>query len=60
VLVDIEIFEQLKMILENLLNRKPEPEDKILAESDVLKKIITKYEKSGIVISDRRKELDEL
>lgn len=60
VLVDIEIFEQLEMILDNLLNRKSEAEDKIIAEAEILKKIISKYQNSDILNINWRKELDEL
>lgn len=44
VVMDIELFEKLEMILDNLLNRQPETEDEIISQSKFLKKIVAKYE----------------
>ena len=40
VLVDIDVFEQIEMILDNLFNRESEPEDAILAASNLLPQLI--------------------
>jgi hypothetical protein len=42
VLVDITSFNQMELILENLLNREEEPEDAILAASTTLLKMLTR------------------
>lgn len=40
VLVDIDVFEQIEMILENLFNRESEPEDAVLTASNLLPELI--------------------
>jgi hypothetical protein len=41
VLVDITSFDQMELIIDNLLNREEEPEDAILAASAVLERLVT-------------------
>lgn len=36
VVVDIKSFQQIQLILDNLLNREQEPEDAIVAEAHIL------------------------
>lgn len=40
VLIDIETFRQLELLLDNLVNRGQEPEDKWLVESGFLARLI--------------------
>jgi len=40
ILVDIASFEQMGIIMDNLLNREEEPEDAILAASAVLQRLV--------------------
>lgn len=57
--MDMESFEKIEMILDNLINRDLEPEDNILAASVLFQKIVNdakKIEPAG----DWRKELDEI
>lgn len=37
VMVDVDVFAQVELILDNLLNREAEPEDAIIAASSVLR-----------------------
>ncbi len=46
VLVDIDVFAQVEIILENLLNRKGEPEDLLLTESGLLAKLIQRAQET--------------
>ena len=39
-MVDLETFKRLELILDNLLNHEPEPEDTLIAESTELKQLI--------------------
>ncbi|MCP4106922.1 MAG: hypothetical protein GY749_15505 [Desulfobacteraceae bacterium] len=59
VIVDMESFEKLGMILDNLVNRCAESEDSLLAASGLLEKLVDESKK--ISPSDNWKsELDEL
>jgi hypothetical protein len=40
VLVDITSFDQMELIIDNLLNRDEEPEDAILAAATVLRRLV--------------------
>ncbi len=40
VLVDVATFEQIELILDNLLNREGEPEDQILVASGILRRLV--------------------
>lgn len=39
-IVDITSFDQMELIVDNLLNREEEPEDAILAASAVLRRLV--------------------
>lgn len=58
-LVDITSFNQMEMILENLLNREEEPEDAILAASTTLHQMLTRA-KQEQPESNWERALDEL
>jgi hypothetical protein len=59
VLVDITSFDQMELIIDNLLNREEEPEDAILAASAVLQRLVTQARQEP-PSSDWERELDEL
>jgi hypothetical protein len=40
ILVDITSFDQMELIIDNLLNREEEPEDAILAASAILQRLV--------------------
>lgn len=59
VLVDITSFDEMELIIDNLLNREEEPEDAILAASAVLQRLVTQARQEP-PSSDWERELDEL
>jgi hypothetical protein len=59
VLVDITSFDQMELIIDNLLNRDEEPEDAILAASAVLQRLVTQARREP-PSSDWERELNEL
>ncbi len=59
VLVDVATFNQIELILDNLLNREAEPEDAILAASPLLKQLVAQVRQEKPAV-DWRQELDEL
>ncbi len=59
ILVDMESFEKIEMILDNLINRDLEPEDSILAASGLFQKIV-KEAKQNESAGDWRKELNDI
>jgi hypothetical protein len=59
VLVDITSFDQMELIIDNLLNRDEEPEDAILAASAVLQRLVTQARQES-PSSNWERELDEL
>ncbi len=59
VLVDIVSFNQMEIIVDNLLNREAEPEDAILAASTALRQILARA-KQQPPTADWEKALDEL
>jgi len=59
VLVDIVSFNQMEIIMDNLLNREAEPEDAILAASTTLRQILARAKQQSPT-SDWEKALDEL
>ena len=59
VLVDVTSFAQMELIIDNLLNREEEPEDAILAASDVLKQLSAQARQEPPSANWER-ELDEL
>jgi len=59
IIVDMESFEKIEMILDNLINRDLEPEDGILAASALFQEIVNDAKKIKPV-GDWRKELNEI
>lgn len=59
VLVDIESFDRIQLILDNLMDRSLEPEDAILAASGILEKLVGEAQATP-PNSDWERELDEL
>ena len=59
VLVDITSFDQMELIVDNLLNREEEPEDAILAASAVLQRLLAQARQEPIS-ADWERELNEL
>ena len=59
IIVEMESFEKIEMILDNLINRDIEPEDGILAASALFQKIVSDAKKMEPV-GDWRKALDEM
>ncbi len=59
VLVDIESFEAIEVILDNLFNREMEPEDVLLANSDALQKFLSQA-KTEPPVKNWEAALDEL
>ena len=59
VLVDIASFAQMELIIDNLSNREEEPEDAILAASEIVRGLVAraKEEKASC---NWRQELDDL
>jgi len=57
-IVDLAVFQRLKILLDNLLNKEPEPEDALIAASESFQRLLTlnKAEPS----SDWRRELYEI
>lgn len=59
--VDIKVFQRLKIILDNLLNQEPEPEDALLATSKAFQKLLCSVKNEGSnPSSDWRKKLYEI
>ncbi len=58
-MVDVESFEKIELILDNLMNRDGETEDDFLAASGLLEKLVTEARKASLS-DDWRAELDEL
>jgi hypothetical protein len=59
ILVDIASFEQMGIIMDNLLNREEEPEDAILAASTVLQRLVAQARQEP-PSPDWERDLDEL
>ncbi len=59
ILVDLDSFEKIELILDNLINRDLEPEDGILAASALFQKIVNGA-KENKPAEDWRIELDEI
>lgn len=59
VLVDISSFGQFELMVDNLLNRDGEPEDAILAASEVLKRFVAQAQQES-PSANWEQELDEL
>jgi hypothetical protein len=60
VVVDIKTFRQIEFILDNLLNREQEPEDKIVAEASALWQRMIQEAKTEDSASDWVAELHDL
>jgi hypothetical protein len=60
VLVDIDTFRRLEFMLDNLLNREPEPEDVLLGESGELRQLAEWVKATAHISPDWERELDEL
>jgi hypothetical protein len=52
VVIDIDSFQQIKLILDNLLNREQEPEDEIVAEANALWQRMIQEAKTENITSD--------
>lgn len=59
VLVDMTSFAQIELILDNLFHRESEPEDALLAQSDVLRQLVARAQQEA-TSANWRQELDEL
>ncbi len=57
--MDVESFEKIELILDNLMNRDGETEDNLLAASGLLEKLVAEARKASLS-DDWRAELDEL
>lgn len=60
VIVDLETFKRLELILDNLLNREPEPEDDLIAEAVELKQLAAHVQAVATPMLDWKQVLDEL
>ncbi len=60
VIVDLSSFEQIEIVMENLFNRGPEPEDEIIVPSEFLRKIAEKVLATAQPLDDWEKAPDEL
>jgi len=60
VVVDLETFRRLELILDNLLNREPEPEDTLIAESTELKQLIAQVRAVATPMPDWKQVINEL
>ena len=60
VLVDIDTFRQLDFVLDNLMNREPEPEDALLSESSDLRRLVAFVKQAAHASPNWEQELDEL
>ncbi|MBI3913318.1 MAG: hypothetical protein HY327_03925 [Chloroflexi bacterium] len=59
VLVDITTFEQMELILDNLVTRESEPEDTILAASSAVKTLVERARRT-LPTLDWERQLNEL
>jgi hypothetical protein len=60
VVVDLQTFKRLELILDNLLNREPGPEDALVAESAELKQLIAQVQAVATPMPDWKQVIDEL
>lgn len=60
VIIDIDSFEQIEIVMDNLLNRGVEPEDEIIAQSTALQRLAERVLATAEPLSDWEKALDEL
>ncbi|MDI6794870.1 MAG: hypothetical protein QME81_18720 [bacterium] len=56
--VDIKVFQQIQIVLDNLLHRQPEAEDTLIATSEAFQKLLKQVDaEKGSPSSDWRREL---
>jgi len=60
VVVDLETFKRLGLILDNLFNREPEPEDILIAESAELKQLIAQVHAVATPTPNWKQVINEL
>ena len=60
VIVDLASFEQIEIVMDNLLNRGPEPEDSLIAQSEALCQLAAKVMATAEPLTDWEQALDEL
>ncbi len=60
VIVDIDSFEQIEVVMDNLLNRGAEPEDELIAQSAALQRLAEKVLATAEPLDDWEKALEEL
>jgi hypothetical protein len=60
VIVDIDSFEQIEVVMDNLFNRGTEPEDELIAHSTALQRLAEKVLATAEPLRDWEKALDEL
>jgi hypothetical protein len=59
VIVDLASFEQIEMVMDNLLNRGPEAEDNLIVQSAALRRIAAKVMATAEPLADWERALDE-
>jgi hypothetical protein len=59
VIVDIASFEQIEVVMDNLLNRRVEPEDRLIAQSVTLQRLAEKVLATAEPLNNWEKALDE-
>jgi hypothetical protein len=60
VIVDIDSFEQIEVVMDNLFNRGTEPEAELIAHSTALQRLAEKVLATAEPLRDWEKALDEL
>ena len=60
VIVDLQSFEQIEIVLDNLANREAEPEDELIAQSETLRRLTQKVVTTAKPLADWEKALNEL
>ena len=60
VIVDLASFEQIEVVMDNLLNRGPEAEDEIIAQSEALHQLAAKVLVTAEPLADWEQALDDL
>lgn len=60
VIIDIDSFEQIEVVMDNLLNRGSEPEDDLIVQSDALRRLAKQVLATAESTGDWEKALDEL
>ncbi len=60
VIIDLASFKQIQLVMDNLMNREPEPEDDIIARSATLYEVAQRVMATAEPLSEWEKTLDEL